>query len=156
MEIELKDVLHFYVGCEVDMDNGSNRPHRRTLIGIGSVDGNQYVKLSMGDVKAEQFVSSVSVKDIKIMPILRLLSDITKEEAKCVLETIYNATKVETIEKVNDGIWFRFPKGTTRNFVFYEDLKHGYPEGFAYLLKQRFDLFLLIDSGQAIDKTTLK
>ena len=88
--------------------------------------------------------------------ILRPLSDMTYKEAKEWLQTLHNAADILVIDKTNVGFGFNPKAATTSRFINFESFKHGYPDGFRYLLSQGFDLFNLIESGLAIDKTTIK
>lgn len=67
-------------------------------------------------------------------PILRKLSDMTEEEAT---------------EMQLSGIWFRTTKERWEDII-------CTPENLIQLLSKHFDLFGLIESGLAIDATTLK
>lgn len=110
MKVELKDVLHFYVGCRiVYSDEPQNQNHKLTL-----------------EVLAKKMFGH------SIKPILRPLSDMTE------LESNYLACI--------------FPMPNNHNW----NREKWNMQEFLYLLKQGFDLFGLIESEQAFDKTKVK
>lgn len=82
--------------------------------------------------------SSLNIEDgsvTKIKPILRPLSDMTEQESY-------------------ELCWQKNQNHMKLNWSLNESAIH--PNEFLYLLKQGFDLFGLIESGLAIDKTTIK
>lgn len=115
--MELKDVIHFYLGCEVTVPD-SDEP--RIIEGVGKsyifTTGNGYYAISMNT-----------------QPILRLLPDLTEEECR------------------NLNWIFPVSVYVAKNFI----INGMTPEEFKYLLSIGADLFGLIESGQAINKTTL-
>lgn len=136
MKTEFKDVAHLYLGCEVE----AHPKHYEDKAIKGRLDGVVLNRVFVqcfdvfGNPWSENEVTSLEKLPFdKIKPILRPLSDMTEEE-----------------------------KAQLRDFMgwarYVEYLKFGLctPEGVAYLLKQGFDLFNLIPSSQAIDRTTLQ
>ena len=115
MEKNFKDYAHLYLGCDL-------------------TDPTHTIKAKLHNVNSETgayWESEVTVGRLEgstLKPILRPLSDITKEE----------------IEQCS-----YFFTNTSRSI-----LEDGAQRTF-YLLKQGFDLFNLIESGIAIDKTNL-
>ncbi len=120
MKTELEDVMHLYLGCEV----------KTTHYGKGILKGLNIHDVHLVEIKGE----SKTFRLNQFKPILRQLSDMTKEENIC-----YSRTGLRHIsESVENYDSIRIESEKT-----------------AYLLKQGFDLFNLISTGQAIDKTKL-
>jgi hypothetical protein len=131
MSKNIKDYLHLYLGCEVLWEDESGNTG-----GTEILDGH--------------LIESSKVLKIIIKPILRPLSDITKEEVADLMGV--------------DGF---IKRGNWSEPFFqceYEDLsndqrfKHLYitqmsPTQTVFLIKSRFDLFNLIPEELAIDKT---
>lgn len=102
------------------------------------VTGTFNVLYTPGDVKPKSAIpigsydlvkSELHFKEVK--PILRQLSAMTKEEYKVIWEDLNTTIPVVDIDRKME------------------------PKLFLYLIKQVFDLFNLIESGQAIDKTKI-
>jgi hypothetical protein len=86
--------------------------------------------------KLFQIHNGTSIESIK--PILRPLSDITADESDC----LWHEAEYLYFESTPNGTLYR---------------KHELsPKTFTYLLKQGFDIFGLIENGEAIDKTKLQ
>lgn len=135
MQIKFYEIAHLYLGCDVKCQP---KPYEEQSISgklYGVVMNTAFVQCF--DVYGRPWTSPHGAFHLEkltfnlIKPILRPLSDMTEEE-----------------------------KAQLRDFMgwarYVEYLKFGLctPEGVAYLLKQGFDLFNLIESGQAIDRTT--
>ena len=94
----------------------------------------------------------------EIKPILRPLSDITEAEAKAVTEFTgsYGDTPGQRTYKTWKNqfgkIVVSWGQGLREKYVPQDETIYK-PEQFTYLLKQGFDLFGLIESGLAINKT---
>lgn len=126
MEIELKDVIHFYIGQKANVyQNGIEQlTNDKTITGVGyNTVGVLYVSINYSGY-------STLYNDIK--PILRPLSDMTEKEKDEFSEY--------QIEKFGEDF---------HNEMY--DISQ-----FLFLLKQGFDIFGLIESHQAIDKTQLE
>lgn len=125
MKIELKDVIHFYLGCDaliISHDEWIGK-----IISVDSAGGCTVVLRN--DKTRHQFSGTVD----GCKPILRPLSDMTEEESKILGEfsstdTVIPCPHFNNIHKVKHGLQL------------------------VYLLKQGFDLFDLISTGQAISK----
>lgn len=129
MKTELKDIMHFYIGCEVEIEIYGKL--RNCL--LDGINKDYYFLIIPGDKAATSYFKG----KYSIKPILRPLSDMTDKEAA----DIFN---------MDDWLFINQKKGITHlDFALP-------PQTFIYLLKQGFDLFGLIESGQAIDATTLK
>lgn len=115
---ELKDYLHLYLGCEIDVSG------QREILDSVAKSG-QIETLFRGHLRNYRDLS-----DEDIAPILRPLSDMTEEEEG----------------KIKCSNWTGMQHGEWEYTI----------ESFRFLLSKHFDLFGLIESGLAIDKTTLK
>lgn len=132
MEKQLKDYLHLYIGCDV-----------QTRFGITNFN---YYTLDLWSRGAYQ----------EIRPILRPLSSITEEEAEKICFFNYG----------ENYSWYIYGNEPNPHILHllegdekYTDrikLYIGTPEVWRYLLSKSFDLFGLIESGLAIDATTLQ
>lgn len=126
---ELKDYLHLYLGCEIDISG------QREILDSVAKSG-QIETLFRGHLRNYRDLS-----DEDIAPILRPLSDMTDEEY----------TEYANIEFGEDTTDWDYDEKTKRSIGEVTEFNR-----FAYLLKKHFDLFGLIEAGLAIDKTTLK
>lgn len=132
MKKEIKDYLHHYLGCEVLFEKCSYHFVHKLHIHQGG-----RVKLTT------KLLYNISIgSGIVVKPLLRLPSDMTKEEGYelCQLMdwrtdgNIFNEIKMHGINGID------------------VDLK-GQAEFFRILLSKYFDLFGLIESGLAINET---
>ena len=121
MAIELKDVLHYYLGCEVSYDGKTWTLH---------MVSKKYAYLRRGKEGIDK--NTIHLHEAKIC--LRPLSDMTEEE-----------------RKEHDDLFLPSPSGQKG---WYEET-YWQARKTAWLLSKHFDLFDLISSGQAIDKTKL-
>ncbi len=158
---ELKDVIHFYLGCDIEI-NVYGKDRVATLMGIDP----QYYHLKMpGDMAPTTYFNGKYV----IKPILRQLSDITEEELRELIclryfenRDIFEQTLGRIERREEYKMTTRF--GTSIPFsTFDKEGKHQMTGTFSssslnpyqlqYLFKQGFDLFGLLESGQAISPT---
>lgn len=125
--MEFKDVAHLYLGCKMKrVDHFSNTEKIQTL---HSVDiNNQYF---VSDGFSHWFPVQNSFK-----PILRKWADRTADE-------VWHIANLKLLVE-------KLPMQSTEMIIPRFD-----SELMAYLLYRHFDLFDLIESGQAIDATTL-
>lgn len=149
----LKDVLHFYLGCEVEnmpyLPNdgkkvigklvGINHKYGTALIQNYSIDGEPW-----GDIFKYPIVGS--------KPLLRPLSDMTKPEATELIKLSEFGLPIKEIITITAlGVYFSYGSfEMDRKLTMSFDELH--PAQFQWLLKNSFDLFSLIESGQAISK----
>jgi hypothetical protein len=138
MSKNIKDYLHLYLGCECRIGDSKKREWIRMVSELSVCTGINHLNIQI-------WYKSSSCK-----PILRPLSDITKEEVADLMGV--------------DGF---IKRGNWSEPFFqceYEDLsndqrfKHLYitqmsPTQTVFLIKSRFDLFNLIPEELAIDKT---
>ncbi len=132
MEKQIKDYLYLYIGCNVKVVSYPSHKFSddAQLIGITPYEENvQVCYAENGDIDWINFGC--------IKPVLRPLSDMTVEERREI------AFKKQVLDDIN------MRSSTDMDiFIMCGDISR-------YLLKQGFDLFGLISSGLAIDKTTL-
>lgn len=137
MKIELKDVIHLYIGQKAKVfQNDVEQPYRdNTITGIAyNRVGVLYVSINYSGV-------STLYNDIKL--ILRPLSDITNDE--CI-----RLSKVQ-YEAKNDRNHLILGRGIVNEIM--NDTWGGSHKTFMYFIENGFDIFGLIESNQAIDKT---
>lgn len=141
MKKELKDYLHLYLGCEV-----------RTIDYYGKEWKQQLLTPQLYSELFHTGHFSYQVEFIK--PILRPLSDMTEEEkVKVYLWEYANNESGELVKNDSDRDFFVVKN--EHGMRCYVNLHHFSAETTRKLLKAGFDLFGLIESGLAIDKTTL-
>lgn len=122
----MKEVLHLYLGCEI-IDFAQCHG---TLSGI---HGEYGPEVAYGTSEEPEYPG---IENIKL--ILRRLSDMSEEEKLTIYGMGFTHNK-SGLQILHPGKWPTFK-----------------PSQFRYLLSIGVDLFNLIDSGQAIDKKTLK
>lgn len=139
--MELKDCIHFYYGGQCLFDNKN-----WTINRIGQL----YIRLHrlrpLEDMGGGDHYTEILLKDMKL--VLRRLDSMTEEEKYEVVTTItYSHVKFSTRQSALESFDVdRYNKKHNNEF---------YPDEFLYLLRKGFDLFNLIESGQAIDAATL-
>jgi len=137
MKTELKDVINFYLGCEMISKKGTI-----WILAPSNFPNNW---------KDSYFLTS--------KPLLRPLSDMTEEEAVEVTKpiVIYGYTEGRSYEAYRNSfgkIVVSWGISHLEKYVPQSEL-HFTTEQFIYLIKQGFDIFGLIDSSQAVDKTKI-
>ena len=141
MKKELKDYLPFYLGCECNTPdgvlilNGLNINDSRNQVWFYCRWNNKktrYLPKQNAEILNKQSLVGKSFKYSQIKPILRPLSDMTYEERG-------------ELQKVVGWL----------DFKHYLNLRFYNPEMLLFLLPKHFDIFGLIESGLAVDKTTL-
>lgn len=135
--VQLKDVLHLYLGCDVFYKHKEHKGliniyqgiERWVLQSVHLIDMDSTVSVNL-----EADHSIIMVDDIKkIKPMLRQLSSMTAKECRQ-----YNKLR-ETLYTMAEAVNQCMQEAACIN----------------YLLKERFDLFNLIESGQALDATKI-
>jgi hypothetical protein len=157
MNKNIKDYLHLYLGCEM----------------ISSITGeegflhsvNMEFKVCDPSKREKSAYTSVQIKDRAevrfITPewrlMLRPLSDITEEEAVEVTKPIVVYGDIKNYRTYRNPFMRIIVSWGESHIEKYSptDEKCFIPEQFHYLLSKHFDLFGLIESGLAIDKTTV-
>lgn len=142
---KIEDYLHLYLGCECLWEDKEGDTGGRTELDHYSLSG---------------FYEG----DIKIKPLLRPLSDMTEEEARYIFKYYFEKDYTEDWTGDTGSAYFN-PKRITPTKYHALRIIDGadYETGdfmkviglVPYLLSKHFDLFGLIESGLAIDKTTL-
>ena len=128
MQLELKHLAP-YLSCDLKIHNLITRT-TKTMIGC------EFIK----ELRVRTTDGLYAYDSSKIKPILRPLSDLTKEAGTIDFKTIY------TLSNHNELIMFI---EDIRNEVFsFKSLK--------VLLENHFDVFNLIENNLAIDKNTIK
>lgn len=164
--MELKEVIHFYLGCKVEF-GFDGRKNIGTLIGKVEPFGWQI------DPKGSSiFVPTINVRVELIKPFLRSLSSIADDEKKEIFQIIFKRKFPDTgriiwfEEKTRtvDSRWCLW-SGVDRAVIemdgtVWADCDLNYRKFnshliTAYFVSKGFDLFNLIESGQAIDASTL-
>lgn len=179
MKIELKDVIHLYLGCEVEYEGITNGKELKA-----EMDANKHDVFYLPTIEKNLGVKHGYLKEIRIdakgnkkyligrkglqrhyntdrfKPILRPLSDMREDDIAGWSNNInikHTPYCVELDSKRDDGEFTEiYPDGSI--------LSRSKDDGeirpinggllFTILLKQGFDLFNLISTGQAIDKST--
>ncbi len=153
METKLKEVIHLYIGCDAKCLSKDDQ------------------KIALNPMQASDLYlqSKGHLKDIK--PVLRHFSDMTIEEATDIAIKVLFHSHIgfqPKAEKISDR-WVVWSKGDDNSDVVYilfngqicrringdhQELPFEYSyELIPYLLRQGFDLFHLLDTEQAINKT---
>ena len=152
MKTKLKDVIHFYMGCEIQTSFRTvsmiGQPMNKAIGILVDVD------LLIPDKIGVQFEFNKATLDTTTLPInsckpiLRSLSDIT--DAECIELSIvqYESKSKSDANNLSLGI------GIVNEII--KDTWGGSHKTFMYFIKNNFDIFGLIESGQAIDKTKTK
>lgn len=133
--MELKEVLHLYLGCEV-----TDGEDVMTLTSVGLY----------GYTAANKECKSQGIFK-RIKPILRPLSDMTEEEWKSIIMEF----SIDVVNAYNS--YTRYGDKPKHVLILENRLNTNtlkFNDGMI-LLRKHFDLFGLIESGQAIDKTTI-
>jgi hypothetical protein len=127
-QVQLKDVLHFYLGCRIAIVDPDGQAYEDAVHAvIDDKGGKRFTIYECGDMPFENHEEYYQ----SARPILRPLSSMSDEE----MDQFNRLT--ETLYNMADGV----------------NMCMQYAAGVNYLLKQGFDLFGLIESGQAIDNT---
>lgn len=163
MSKDIKDYLHYYLGCEVE----SNYVRKRKLVGFIYRNNESWPMIQdLGEAgNPIGMPYSVAHNDVKLL--LRPLSDMTEDEAKvCYKINPYSKgewlIKSVLVKENTKGyqpnivqINWEGKEGSTgyacgTDYMYFNKLS---AEQFSYLLSNHFDLFGFIESGLAIDKT---
>lgn len=169
MSMELKDVFHFYLGCEVktnDVVSGDQViKHGRVGTFIGYTDRHR--------LSARVLFRAGPEGDCNVMmlrPILRHLNSMTEADCPDWFKTwmpngfdvnwqVSNSHGyIEVDSRADDGYLLTISQDGSMNCECKdngEQYEYRGAELFAHLLSRGFDLFGLIKSGKAIDATSL-
>lgn len=142
MTKDIKDYLHLYLGCEVQLRHNGTfvpDPYEPTCYLSRITDG----RMDSVGVRYDGSEEIIYPFTADIKPILRPLSDMTEEEARQLCPNGEEPFLKYLSEKDE---WY------TNRIHFYT----AYSECYRFLLSRGFDLFGLIDSGLAIDATKIQ
>lgn len=157
METKFKDVAHLYLGCELDTDC-----HGQGIQG--------HMPISFKELDADNLATilyQLSNDDWGhyCKPILRPLSDMQPKEAEEYFKIENSRDGVSgfvsakgniLVNWYNDNGWGTTTADGNEMIVKQNKLiKNPSANQFVYLLSKHFDLFGLIESGEAVDKTKL-
>lgn len=152
----IKEVIHLYLGCEV-LCNYNGKGFKAKGILSGKTISEQWEVIH----EKLTFIYKYNLKNIK--PILRRLDSLTWSDCPEWMPNGFDILisreakyyYIEIDSKANDGFRLTIHSDGSMSCECKDNgEQYGYKGGelFAHLLKQGFDLFGLIDSGQAIDK----
>ncbi len=139
MKTQLKDVLHLYIGCDVQLAGHDNTVYK--LVGVTESEMTDGDKPLIAISKIDDVYHESYIEDI--FPTLRLLSDMNEKER----------TEIEEILGVLNAD--HFVNAWVHNTPYSISI-HNMVQLINVLRKNGFDMDELIESKQAIDKTTLK
>jgi hypothetical protein len=182
--IKLKDVIHYYIGCDVIVDDNE----RGRLLGCNPIPnsvGQVYWDIQTEDMKANEdedfampYNDDPDMGELRIKPILRRFKDITDPEITEVAIMYANGVKVERVKGVANN-WFYFKCNHSESveddeyILIISDAGSAWYDHYFdkskrcglnicnenyvthYLLSKHFDIFGLIDIGEAIDAKTI-
>lgn len=146
MKTEFKDVAHLYLGVEVVNTIGK---HMGKIVSV-SIDGTATIN------PLDEFKPRVIILN-SLKPILRPLSDITNDEFYELSEILERCDYEAVFKKYNDGktgVGYMWQEGMA-GLILNSDAGLYFVKIFPFLLSRSFDLFGLIESGEAIDKTKM-
>lgn len=155
---DIKDYLHYYLGCE-----GFTKQPYGTEPGISikdiksrllSVDVKGELRTQCYDLSDKAWDSLTCVMASDFTPFLRPLSDMSGKEVIEAFHLAYADAKYqfEEFQKV-DNNEFGWRARNQNGMECFLPANTFTPDVFHYLLSKHFDLFGLIESGLAIDKT---
>lgn len=131
MDKKIQDYLHLYLGCECRMTKSSYHAVHELHLSVKT-------SFTLTAKLLHYFIAPTTMAVIK--PLLRPLSDMTEEELQECGNLVYDFSDDQSGLDLNNHRW--------------EDFYLTTSEQFHWLLSRHFDLFGLIESGLAIDKTT--
>jgi len=168
---ELKEVLHLYLGCECIVTESEFYEGGKGILVSFDIEVDAGVVSDCNAHDQTKYCTEADLDDIK--PILRTLDSMTLEEgAWCLKETFFDHVdyplmhfKLELVgeEQKNprisiDNDWFKneLTFGTARGSIWSCDTEAANvkitSKVWLYLLSKHFDLFGLIESGQALNR----
>ena len=146
MKTEFKDVAHLYLGVEVVNTIGK---HMGKIVSV-SIDGTATIN------PLDEFKPRVIILN-SLKPILRPLSDITNDEFYELSEILEQCDYGAVFQEYNDGktgVGYMWQEGMA-GLILNSDAGQYFVKIFPFLLSRSFDLFGLIESGEAINKAKL-
>lgn len=156
---QLKDYLHLYLGCEISHDTGKCVGSLTSVSFHNAEIFCDYFKRDKGHkvFEGKEWGSHVILIE-RLKPHLRKLSSMTEEEAIIYGEIygIKGAKEIEVKPLEDGGVHISFKAGDSAASLFPLSNYGNKPETFRYLLSRHFDIFQLIESGLAIDSSTIQ
>lgn len=160
---ELKEVLPFYIGCQVSREHIETRSkkfyERGKLVGVSESEVEYNKVVAIIEVGLDHFHEWYAEETI---PHLRRLSSMTEEEGNEIYFRYFGKRTTEDWTGDTGSAYFR-PKQIQASKAHALRIIEGqdYSTGdfmtvvsiVPYMLSKGFDLFSLIDSGQAIEQT---
>lgn len=163
--IQLKDVIHYYLNSEFEFVNQDGRKFYGVMKEFSVSSLSIYMDIKRNEDGAvyskrdnSEWHCWVYLPDVK--PILRRLEDITDEEIKEMLnwDKILGMYSNCSFEKAKGGINISYTIGEDE----YMSQQYHHisfymiqPEHLPFMFKNGFDLFNLINRGQAVDAKTI-
>lgn len=156
---KLSEVIHLYLGCEVTICEYEGAPFNAKLTGVVTerTDHESMMRIQalISDGDDEGHIGWYDFDEIVDIH-LRKLEDMTEEEANHLFDIHYSENGVfkwRNCFKVNRHsaeYWINYESSRRdrRNVIKFDEIK---PKDFQWLLSKSFDLFNLVDSGQAIN-----
>ena len=146
---ELKDFLHFYIGCDCTTNVGVMKLSCIDLVDRYPIwfkckwdkKSLSYKPKKNGEILGKECLVGRGYRFSEVKPLLRRLEDMTDEE-------LFEYGNIEFPE-IKDSFFKKGLKETLFTTYFS-------PAAFKFLLSRHFDLFNLIPEGLAIDIKTLK
>ncbi len=158
---KLKDVLHFYLHCDVQYPDSSGKMVIARFTGFSREDGiettykeKQKIGMAPGDYLSWKPNKWHNCDANHLKPILRKLSSMTQDEARELFKIVFPLKELMPIIEYNDveKMWVSVTRIPFGHRVAVQ-LDYGSAEQFQFLLSKGFDLFSLIESGQALERT---
>jgi len=149
--IQLKDVIHYYVGCQCIMDG----KEKGRLMGISPIPNsvNQiYYDVRTEDMTDEEDDFSMPYNDnpdeseLRIKPILKRIGDMSRKQFEEIKEGLSGDIVLAILGSVYNHITILENRIQTNTLRLLDGLT---------LIKYGYDVFDLIESGQAIDAKTM-
>lgn len=175
----IEDYLHLYLGCEVIGKPYAGLPFTEkqhfTVRGVLTGVSKGCVTCHFVDINGVKWDQETRLVFQDVQPILRPLNSMTEEERAALWSVVFNgahwrkftgSTRWIPEQSLSSDPRWVLMQGVERlaiemNGTVWADsdlhsYKHNQHEVTRWLLSKGFDLFSLIPSGLAIDKTTLK
>lgn len=148
--METRNVIHFYLGCNVKILNDKRDGK---LIGIfisktvmWGENGKTITEKHFAVIEHDNQVNNFDVYDVTLL--LRPLSSMTEEEKEQLAKVVEPKARKWNVSIHHTGAI------TIETWANHHSIMDNYsPNTFTHLLSKGFDLFGLIESGDAIDST---
>ncbi len=165
MKKELKDYIHYYLGCPLNILTGQYSHYVGAKVTGVHNDLVYFEDQPLGS--KEKYYGNCGIDNVQLL--LRQLSDMTDEEAIAVaklgeplieytheeIDVIRDSYMIQVLWS-DDGEPHRFMIQLRKKFLTHQTPIYNYQYITAYLIKQGFDMFDLIEAGLAVEKTILE